>query len=150
MSDAMHWPPPTVASDAPLLAHFGWRLLGFIADAARILLLFAVVIVAHAVLIASWASDQVSGLGVAVVAIAAIWAPITWEGAGGSPLRRMHRAWIVDATTLQPIGTTRGLVRALVRIASELVLYLGYLWMIWDPKRQTWHDKAARSIVVKR
>ncbi|MFM8626605.1 MAG: RDD family protein [Actinomycetota bacterium] len=62
----------------------------------------------------------------------------------------MLGVWIVDATTLQPIGANRVLVRALVRIASELVLYLGYLWMIWDPKRQTWHVKAARSIMVKR
>lgn len=40
-------------------------------------------------------------------------------------------------------------VRALVAIISGIVLLLGYLWMLWDPKKQTWHDKAAGTIVVK-
>ena len=150
MSDSALWPPPTIHSDTPVLAHFGWRLLGFIADVASLLLLFIALIALHAVLVATWASDEVIGVGIAVVAGLTVWARIKWEGAGGSPLRRSLGVWIVDADTLQPIGTKRGLVRALVRLVSELVLYLGYLWMIWDPMRQTWHDKAARSIVVKR
>jgi uncharacterized RDD family membrane protein YckC len=25
---------------------------------------------------------------------------------------------------------------------------LGYLWMLWDKERQTWHDKFANSVVV--
>ena len=34
--------------------------------------------------------------------------------------------------------------------ASFAVLYLAYLWVIWDAKNQTWHDKAAGSVVVVR
>jgi uncharacterized RDD family membrane protein YckC len=30
------------------------------------------------------------------------------------------------------------------------VLGLGYLWAFWDPKKQTWHDMAAGTVVVKR
>ncbi len=26
---------------------------------------------------------------------------------------------------------------------------IGYLWMLWDPNKQTWHDKIAKSLVVK-
>jgi uncharacterized RDD family membrane protein YckC len=26
---------------------------------------------------------------------------------------------------------------------------MGYMWMLWDPERQTWHDKMAGSIVVR-
>jgi uncharacterized RDD family membrane protein YckC len=33
---------------------------------------------------------------------------------------------------------------------SQLALLLGYLWMLWDPNKQTWHDKVAQSVVVKR
>ncbi len=29
-----------------------------------------------------------------------------------------------------------------------IVLFLGSLWIIWDKKKQGWHDKAARTIVV--
>ncbi|HWP42007.1 MAG TPA: RDD family protein, partial [Blastocatellia bacterium] len=26
--------------------------------------------------------------------------------------------------------------------------FLGFLWMLWDPRQQGWHDKLARTIVV--
>jgi uncharacterized RDD family membrane protein YckC len=48
----------------------------------------------------------------------------------------------------QPIGYGRALVRALVSIVSALVFLLGYLWMLWDPRKQTWHDKAAGCVPV--
>ena len=47
-----------------------------------------------------------------------------------------------------PIGYGRALVRSLVKYVSGIVLLLGYLWMLWDKEKQTWHDKAAGSVVV--
>ena len=35
------------------------------------------------------------------------------------------------------------------KFLSSLIFLLGYLWMLWDPKKQTWHDKLGKSIVVK-
>ncbi len=46
------------------------------------------------------------------------------------------------------IGYGRALVRCLVSIVSYVVILLGYLWMLWDGEKQTWHDKAAGSVVV--
>lgn len=48
-----------------------------------------------------------------------------------------------------PVAIGPAFVRALVAIVSGIALGIGYLWMIWDPKKQTWHDKAAKTIVVK-
>jgi len=48
-----------------------------------------------------------------------------------------------------PIGYPRAALRWLVSIASAVVLLIGYLWMLWDDENQTWHDKAAGSVVVK-
>ena len=31
---------------------------------------------------------------------------------------------------------------------SMLVFFLGFLWMLWDPRQQGWHDKLAGTIVV--
>lgn len=57
---------------------------------------------------------------------------------------------VVDADTGQPgVGLGRGIGRYFARILSSLPLGLGYFWMLWDPKKQTWHDKLARTIVVK-
>jgi uncharacterized RDD family membrane protein YckC len=31
---------------------------------------------------------------------------------------------------------------------SSIFFFLGFLWMLWDPRQQGWHDKLAKSIVV--
>lgn len=47
-----------------------------------------------------------------------------------------------------PPGPARGLVRALVSIPSGAVFFIGYAWMLFSRKRQTWHDMAAGVVVV--
>lgn len=57
---------------------------------------------------------------------------------------------VVDATTGQPgIGFGRAVGRYFAKFLSGIVLLLGYLWMLWDPRKQTWHDKIVSTIVVK-
>ena len=53
---------------------------------------------------------------------------------------------VLDIDSREVIGYQRAFVRCLVSIVSGLVLVLGYLWMLWDPRRQTWHDKAAGTV----
>lgn len=48
----------------------------------------------------------------------------------------------------QPIGYGRAAGRWVVSIASAIAILIGYLWMLWDPKKQTWHDKAVGSLPV--
>jgi uncharacterized RDD family membrane protein YckC len=50
--------------------------------------------------------------------------------------------------TGRPIGYPRAFVRWLGSIVSAIPLFLGYFWMLWDPEKQTWHDKMAGSAVV--
>jgi uncharacterized RDD family membrane protein YckC len=38
--------------------------------------------------------------------------------------------------------------RAIFRIISEMLFYLGFVWGAMDAMRQTWHDKTARTLVV--
>ena len=38
--------------------------------------------------------------------------------------------------------------RAVFRIISEILFYLGFLWGIFDKYSQTWHDKTAKTIVI--
>jgi uncharacterized RDD family membrane protein YckC len=35
------------------------------------------------------------------------------------------------------------------KLVSSFVFGLGYLWAIWDSRKQTWHDKIAGTVVVK-
>jgi uncharacterized RDD family membrane protein YckC len=55
---------------------------------------------------------------------------------------------VVDKDGGGSIGYGRAFVRWLVSIISGLVFLLGYLWMLWDSEKQTWHDKAANDVVV--
>src|SRR3954466_6516374 len=55
---------------------------------------------------------------------------------------------IVDKDTGQSIGYGRAFIRWLVSVVSAIVVFLGYLWMLWDPEKQCWHDKAANDVVV--
>jgi uncharacterized RDD family membrane protein YckC len=69
---------------------------------------------------------------------------------GGQTLgMKVARTRVVDGTTGGPIGTGRSFGRFLMKsYISGLVCYLGFLWMLWDDRNQTWHDKAVGSIVV--
>jgi len=55
---------------------------------------------------------------------------------------------VIDVDTGGPIGYGRAFVRYIGRILSTLVIFLGYLWMLWDKERQCWHDKLAGDYVV--
>jgi uncharacterized RDD family membrane protein YckC len=56
---------------------------------------------------------------------------------------------VIDRDGGGPIGYGRGFVRWIGRLISGLFLYLGYLWMLWDKDKQTWHDKMANDVVVR-
>ena len=55
---------------------------------------------------------------------------------------------VIDFKAGGPIGYGRGLLRTIGRYLSALVILLGYLWMLWDKEKQTWHDKIAGTVVV--
>jgi len=55
---------------------------------------------------------------------------------------------IIEIATLQNPTFAVAFNRAVFRIISEMLFYLGFLWGMMDPARQTWHDKTARTLVV--
>ena len=55
---------------------------------------------------------------------------------------------VADAATGNPIGFGRGIGRHFFKLISAAVCLLGFLWAAWDPRKQTWHDMAIRSVVV--
>jgi len=55
---------------------------------------------------------------------------------------------VVDANG-QLLSVGSALVRSVGSLVSGFALGLGYFWAIWDKNKQTWHDKFAKSYVVK-
>ncbi len=56
---------------------------------------------------------------------------------------------VVDAKGSLPGLGTAALREILGKTISSIVFCLGYLWIIWDVKRQGWHDKMAVTYVVR-
>lgn len=72
-------------------------------------------------------------------------------GSTGQTLgKRATGVRVVDATSGLPIGNGRAFGRYLfATFISGNLCGLGYLWALWDPRKQTWHDKVVTSVVVK-
>ena len=49
-----------------------------------------------------------------------------------------------------PISDTDAVIRAIGYHVSSFVFGLGYIWAIFDKNNQTWHDKMARTYVVRK
>ena len=56
---------------------------------------------------------------------------------------------VVGADSGQPISAGRAFGWYVAHVLSQIFCYLGYLWMLWDKRNQTWHDKIAGTVVVK-
>ena len=69
-------------------------------------------------------------------------------GTGQTPGDAALSIRVVDVDGGSSIGWARALGRWVVSYVSGLALFIGYLWMLWDAEKQTWHDKAARTYVV--
>ena len=70
------------------------------------------------------------------------------SGSGQTLGKKLLNIRVIDYSGGGPIGFGRGLLRWIGRLASAAVCGLGYLWMLWDKEKQTWHDKIAQTVVV--
>jgi len=55
---------------------------------------------------------------------------------------------VIELDSIQTPNVLIALNRAIFRVVSELLFYLGFLWGLLNPERQTWHDKTAKTLVV--
>lgn len=74
---------------------------------------------------------------------------LCWRYFQTSPGKYLIRARIVDADTLAAPSGAQLLLRMLGYVPSALVFGLGFLAIENDPRRQGWHDKLARTVVVR-
>jgi len=63
--------------------------------------------------------------------------------------KMMMRIRIVELPDLEKPSFISSLNRAIIRIVSEMLFYLGFLWGMMDPLRRTWHDLSAKTLVIE-
>lgn len=73
-----------------------------------------------------------------------------WIRFAATPGKMAIGATIVDASTGEKPSFTQYAIRYVGYFLSALPLLLGYLWVAFDPRKQSWHDKLANTVVVRR
>ena len=71
-----------------------------------------------------------------------------WRYCGATPGKLALGVKVVDAKTGEAPATWRLVLRFFGYFLSAFPLYLGFLWAIVDRRKQGWHDKIARTIVI--
>jgi uncharacterized RDD family membrane protein YckC len=73
---------------------------------------------------------------------------VFWRYRGATPGKMAISARIVDAKTGGRPSTARLVVRYFAYIVSTLPLFLGFIWIGIDKRKQAFHDKIAGTVVV--
>lgn len=132
--------------DAGIVASSGKRLAGYILD----VVVWGVMWVIIAIMIVG--SFETNSAGTAVFGILLLLAAaicyLILLSKGKS-----YGKWILGMRAYRISGEPAGFFIMLVRetigkFISGLILSLGYLWLLWDQDRQTWHDKIVGTVVM--
>jgi uncharacterized RDD family membrane protein YckC len=93
---------------------------------------------------------QLSMIVVWILAVAyLVWNYGYRQGTTGSSIgKSIMKFKVVSEKTGQPIGFGLSIVRQLAHIVDSIICYIGYLFPLWDPKRQTLADKIMGTVCV--
>ena len=70
-------------------------------------------------------------------------------GLYGATLGKMAlKIKVVDQEYLDIPSWQAAIIRAVMRIVSEMLFYFGFVVALFSPVKRTWHDKFARTLVV--
>jgi len=97
-----------------------------------------------------------STLGQVAVGVTAILALVYWiwnlgyrQGTTGSSIgKSIMKFKIVSEKTWQPIGFGLSVVRQLAHFVDAVICYIGFLFPLWDAKRQSLADKIMTTVCV--
>jgi uncharacterized RDD family membrane protein YckC len=97
-----------------------------------------------------------STLGVAAVLVSAlvglgyvIWNYGYKQGTTGSTIgKSILKFKVVSEATGQPIGFGMSIVRQLAHAIDGIICYVGFLFALWDAKRQTLADKILNTVCL--
>jgi uncharacterized RDD family membrane protein YckC len=72
-----------------------------------------------------------------------------WMYFCSTPGKMIFDAYIVDAKTLKPAGNGKLIIRYIGYYVSTFLLFLGFIWIAFDKRKQGLHDKLAGTVVIK-
>ncbi len=147
---------PTQPSDlAGRYAGFVTRAIAFCVDMVVVFLVVILVLgfaYLTGVMVGAGSAKLVSEHGLAVFAatapvLFALYCSVAWTWAGETLGMALMGVGVVTTRGTR-VGFPRALLRTVGYVVSTIFFFLGYLWVLVDPRRQAWHDKLARTMVV--
>ncbi|MBA2465113.1 MAG: RDD family protein [Nocardioidaceae bacterium] len=147
--------PPSAGYGVPT-PYASWiqRVGGYLLD-ILILIPAYIVIIVGAGLASTDSTGLVSiGLVLTLLGYVAVFGLLIWNmiirqgRTGWSIGKQVVGIRLISEQTGQPLGAGMTFVRLLAHFLDSLACYLGWLWPLWDQKRQTFADKLLRSVVV--
>jgi uncharacterized RDD family membrane protein YckC len=96
----------------------------------------------------------IAGLGfilyfLAILVIWFLYFPYFWQKSGQTPGMKVTRIKVVRDEDGGPIGWGTGFVRLFGFFVSQLVFYIGFLWVFVDKRKRGWFDLMAGTCVVE-
>jgi uncharacterized RDD family membrane protein YckC len=89
------------------------------------------------------------GLGGILSMVVWVWNRVVQQGRTGQSIgKAAMKIVLVSASTGKPIGAGSAFIREVAHIADG-IFYVGYLWPLWDRRKQTWADKLVGTVVAK-
>ena len=135
-------PPPMPTPDAPAVLH-GFPPASFLERLAAFVLDLIVVVIGARALDLLYEPFDRRFILLLVLYHIAFWAT------KGTTVGGMICNLRVVKLDGQPLRPAEALVRGVAGVLSGAVAGLGFLWMLKDPHRETWHDKIAGTQVIK-
>lgn len=78
-----------------------------------------------------------------------LWNTVFKQGSTGQSLgKEVAKIRLIDEQTGQPLGAGMTFVRQLAHVVDNLICYIGWLFPLWDEKRQTLADKMLHTVVI--
>ncbi len=76
---------------------------------------------------------------------------VLWRYRSATPGLMLMSAKIVDAATLAPATVGKLSVRAVALLVMWLLFIplIGVIWIAFDKRKQGWHDKLAKTVVIR-
>lgn len=95
-------------------------------------------------------TGQLSAAAAGLLTVAyLIWNLAYRQGASGSSIGKgLMKFKVISEKTGKPIGFVMSVVRQLAHVADAMFCYVGFLFPLWDSKRQTLADKMVSTVCV--
>ena len=132
--------PYTAVPTASPYANWGQRVLAYLVDIAPIII----------VDIIFYRIGFVVGFLISLAALGWVIYNRWYQGGttGQSLGKKVLHLRLVSEETGQPIGMLMAFVRDVCHFIDGIICYVGFLFPLWDAKRQTIADKIVRTVVT--